>query len=50
MFLLVHAYPELLRGTLQRYFDDLPEADENLQRVRAEVRIPGTDVVVPFGA
>ncbi len=48
--LLVHAYPELLRGTLRRFFEGLPDDVEGAHNVRATVRIPGTAVAVPFGA
>lgn len=46
--LLVHAYPELLRGTLERFFDDLEGSEEDLRLVHAVVRIPGSDIAVPF--
>lgn len=46
--LLVHAYPELLRGTLERFFEDLAESEDDLRLVRAVVRIPDTEVAVPF--
>jgi hypothetical protein len=46
--LLVHAYPELLRGTLERFFEDLSESEDDLRLVRAVVRIPDTEVAVPF--
>ena len=44
----MHAYPELLRGTLERFFEDLAESEDDLRLVRAVVRIPDTEVAVPF--
>lgn len=46
--LLVHAYPELLRGTLERFFEDLADSEDDLRLVRAVVRIPDTEIAVPF--
>ena len=46
--LLVHAYPDLLRGTLERFFSNADTDEDQIEHVRAVVRVPGTDVAVPF--
>lgn len=45
--LLVHAYPGLLHGTVERFFHDREEGAER-PPVHAVVRVPGSDVSVAF--